>query len=485
MNIYSSLLYKRGFLFTDIKNPVFYDDDSQAIFNGWSCLNIGNYRLFYDPVQLIGSDTTDENMVVILGMALNPFDGIDDSNEIARKLLDCKNVSEIKFLEYLNQLSGRFLVISKRSENIEIFNDACGTRTVFYDKYDMQTMVSSHATLIANLMNYQISDEANYFFYNKNYKKTLMKKLPGIMSPYEGVYILTPNTKLKLPERRIERIFPYKENPTVENYDELEKEVAELMRLQINMLNARTKIAMSLTAGMDSRVTLAATRELSGEIVYFTYLTKNERHILDVKTAKEICDDFHLIHRVYEWDKSFAAGQEDFKYIWLKNLGIERGIMWLNKIYADSYPKDRIHIRSNIAEIAKADSNVFKSGNLSDRQLAFIYTTTPMNKDEKVIRKFSEFMRTADFNEKSLLNYDYRDMFEWEFNMCQWHSWILMESDMSHDTFLIYNNREILRKMLSLPYNERLNKKIFIGIIKRLWPELLDYPVNGKMVETV
>ncbi len=478
MNRYSNLLYKRGFLLTDIKNPSFDDVVSQTVFKTWSSIDIGEYRLFYDPDVLIGFAGQDDNILVIAGLVLNPFDGSCDSDDIAGKLLSYKAVSENRFLEYLNQLSGRFVIISKQKEAVEIFNDACATRTVFYDKNSINTVISSHATMIASLMNYELSPEAIYFFYNRNYKDAVMKKLPGLMSPYSDVFILTPNTKLIWPERRIERIFPLKDNTVCEKYGELEQEVSDLMISQIELLNSKTKIAMSLTAGMDSRLSLAVSKSISKEIEYFTFLTKHEFHIEDVKIASEMCREFHLPHKVYEWKPEYSEGVEEFNYIWEKNLGIRRGVMWLNKIYADSYPKDRIHLRSNIAEIVKADSEGYTYNRLSAEQLAYLYTTTPMNKDPKVIKKFAEFIEITGFTEQNMYNYDYRDLFEWEYKMCLWHSWLLLESDMSHDTFLLYNNREILAKMLSLPYEDRLSKKIFIGLIKRLWPELLKYPVN-------
>jgi hypothetical protein len=482
MNRYSNLLYKRGFLFTDIKNPLFSDTDSKSVFEKWCSINIDEYKLYYDPSLLIGYANQGDNTIVILGLVLNPFDECIDSCCIASKLLSYKVQSEIKFLEYQNQLSGRFVIISKQGEAIEISNDACATRTVFYDKYSTNTLISSHATLIANLMEYDISSEAIYFFHHRDYENAVMKKLPGLISPYENVYILTPNTKLKFPARKIERIFPYKDNPKCENYDALEKEVADLMITQLKLLNKKTKITLSLTAGIDSRLSLAASKNISNEIDFFTFLTKNETHIEDEKIANKICKQFNLSHHTYRWDNCYSDGLNEFNCIWEKNLGIRRGIMWLNKIYADFFPKDRVHIRSNIAEIVKADSDNYKYDILSAKQLAYLYSTTPMNKNEKVIKKFEEFIEITDFKEENMFNYDYRDLFEWEYKMCQWHSWLLLESDMSHDTFLIYNNREILSKMLSLPYEDRLHRKIFIGIIKRLWSELLEYPVNKKFI---
>ncbi|MDP4118080.1 MAG: hypothetical protein Q8873_02685, partial [Bacillota bacterium] len=286
-----------------------------------------------------------------------------------------------------------------------------------------------------------------------------------------------------IPDMKIVRFFPYKVNPSYGSYDDLEEEVSDLMASQIKLLNAKTKIAMSLTAGMDSRLSLAASKDICADIDYFTFLTKNASHIEDAKIAQQICTENDLKHNLYQWDNNKnSEGLKEFEYIWERNLGIRRGILWLNKLYIDSFPKDRIHLRSNIAEVVKCDSyDSEKCEPLSAQQLANLYTHTLMKNDDKVLRKFSEFINITDFTQNNMYNYDYRDLFEWEYKMCLWHSWLLLESDVSHDTFLLYNNREILSKMLSLPYQDRADKKIFIGMIKRLWPDLLKYPINKKI----
>jgi hypothetical protein len=126
--------------------------------------------------------------------------------------------------------------------------------------------------------------------------------------------------------------------------------------------------------------------------------------------------------------------------------------------------------------------STYERGDLTPGQLARLYTVMPINRDERVIRRFEEFIDTTGFSYQNLYNYDFFDMFEWEITMCQWHGYLLLENDMSFDTFILFNNREILRRMLSLPYEDRLGKKLFIGVIKRLWPDLLKFPVNGAML---
>ena len=90
MNKYVHLLYKGGFLFTDIKNPSFIDSDSQEAFKTWHSVDVSKYKLYYHPSVLIGSAKNEDTMLIILGMVLNPFDQTINSDMIARTLMDYK-----------------------------------------------------------------------------------------------------------------------------------------------------------------------------------------------------------------------------------------------------------------------------------------------------------------------------------------------------------------------------------------------------------
>ncbi len=483
MGNYDDLLYKRGFLFTDTKEPIIHDPLSKKALARFHCLPFFIWNLYYDDCVSVGISKNGMNAVAIIGLVFNPFDGLDDPNEIGKKLLDSRSLSERAFIEYLSELSGRFVVILKFEDSLEFFTDTCSTRSVFYDTATSNVIFSSHATLISELMHYEISDDAYYLFNNPLYKKDNMKKLPGLTSLYDNIRPLTPNTKINAINKTITRIFPYEENSICTDYEKLEEEIVELMITQMKMLSQKENIMLSLSAGMDSRLSLATCRNILDDIEIFTYLTKNSMHIEDVNTASEICKYFNLTHTVYKRnDQEYSDGMYEFEQIWLKNLGIPRGIAWLNKIYADNFPTGKIHLRSNIAGVATANlSSKFKRYELSPKTLAYLYTKTPMQNDERVIQSFKKWIELTTFKSDHFYNYDFYDLFYWEFALCQWHSSLLLESDMSHDTFILFNNRKMLSKMLSLPYEDRLNKKLFFGIIRKLWPELLDFPVNKVM----
>ncbi|MCI2057756.1 MAG: hypothetical protein LKJ80_00930 [Oscillibacter sp.] len=480
MGSYDSLLYRRGWLLTGLPRPQFSDPLSQQAFQRFRAVPFAEWTAYCDDCVPAARAASGENAALLLGLALNPFDGCNDGAAIVRQLLECREESERCFLEKLSELTGRFALAVYFGGTLELFTDACASRTVFYDVSGRSAAVSSHAALLADLLGYELSDDACYFFYHPLYKPAPLKRLPGLTAPFQQLRPLTPNTKLNPVTGQITRIFPLEGPPACPSYPALEEELAELMKRQAELLHRRTPILMSLSAGLDSRFTLAACRDIAGELDFFTHQTKNPVHREDTATAAAICSRFGLRHRVFQWDNQrFGGGFDDFQEIWLRNLGLPRGLAWLNKIYADEWPEGAVHLRSNIAEVAKADLSDRGRYPFSPQTLALLYTTTPMREDPRVLRAMEEFIDVTGFTPENLHSYDFYDLFEWEQIMCQWLGWLLLESDLSHDTFQLFNNRKILSKMLSIPYEDRLHRKLFLDVIRRLWPELLEFPVNG------
>lgn len=481
MDRYDALLFRRAFVLTDLPHLALPDPLAQQAFARFRRYDFFDWRLYADDCVPVGQTMRADLGALVVGLALNPFDGCNTQDDIARALVLRRAVSENAFLDYLDELSGRFVVFLSVNGTLQVYPDACATRTVFYDTSARHVLVSSHASLIAELMGYRLSDEACYFFYNPLYQRAPPKRLPGVLSPYAEVRMLTPNTMLDACSKQLTRFFPRGPNPPCEDYNALEAQLAALMARQMALLHARTPLMLSLSAGLDTRCTLAACRELVSDIGCFTYETRNPTHIEDARIACDLARTFGLKHTLYRWrNEDFRDDLYDFERIRLRNLGMTRGLPWLNKLYADVFPPNTVHVRSNIAEIAKADLSDHQRRPLTPETLAYLYTMTPMQHDTRVIAQFSQFMERTGFVPQNLYNYDFYDLFEWEIIMSQWHSWLLLESDMVHDTFVPFNNRRLLCQMLSVPFDDRVQARLFFGIIRQLWPELLTFPINGK-----
>ncbi len=62
-----------------------------------------------------------------------------------------------------------------------------------------------------------------------------------------------------------------------------------------------------------------------------------------------------------------------------------------------------------------------------------------------------------------------------------WLSEVCLESDIAFDTHVMFACRALLEAFLSAPLAERRSNKVFYAAIHRMWPQLLELPINGEM----
>lgn len=480
MNRYEHLLYKRGFLFTDKKDMKFKDSMTTRVFKKWSHINFKEYDVYIEPSLPHAYYEEDNKHVLVMGIVINPFDSENDIKKIAHQLV--AKQSDNEFLDYLDELSGRFTIISHFNDVTRIYGDAAGTRTLYYDTQSDNHIVSSHSTLIADLMEYKISNISQGVLTNKEF--TGRKYLPGLMTPFDEIRPITPNTRYVVEKRKIERFFPREELETTEFKDTVDK-VTEVLKNQASLINEIYKTSTSLTAGLDSRLTFAIQNATQNNGDYFTHISQRipEAFQEDVNVGRKLANIYDKKHTIYEYTNDDTVdGFKEFKSVWFKNVGMHRGSVHLFKEYADNYPSNRLHIRSNIAEVVRVYYKK-RTGEVNAEKLANLYTTSPFKDDQLVLDNFNEFINTTNFKQEKFYNYNFADLFYWEHRMGMWHSWLVNESDVAYETFVPFNNRKLLKMMLSIPEEERISDELFIEIINNVNPKLMNIPVNKKILK--
>src|SRR5699024_11165918 len=166
------------------------------------------------------------------------------------------------FLDTLDFIGGRYVVIVGTENNAEIYTDATAMRSVYYaNDYDL---VASHFNLLKDLIpTNPLELGMKYATVSFTYDK----------SSAENINILMTNFKLNFNDKKITRFFPrqnnkYKEMPIEDKYLLFEK----LWKDQINYcINTYDDIAFSLTGGNDSRISLAMLKDHKDKIRMFTY----------------------------------------------------------------------------------------------------------------------------------------------------------------------------------------------------------------------
>lgn len=459
--MYENLKYKRGYIISDekLKAPYYFKE-----------AKVNKYNIYYDSDNKFSVKYCEDKFVVLLGNVIDVEKKNIDLDIIADDLVKKLNKSEIHFLQYLDNLAGRHIIFWGDENGSKICSDATGMKIVAY--HTNRTLISSHVMLIQ-----EIAKEEENKQYEKIIKVTNRYNLPGNITKYENIKILTPNTLFSLNNKIVNRFWPRKDIKML-NLEDIVNSIIKDSKTQLELISKEKNLLLSLTGGIDSRTTLAMAREYVGNIEFFTYSFKNTSnivYILDYEVAKDIAQNLELNHKPFYINKGENYNQ--FKEILKLNSFFKQHSYALAKSYYDLYSekKDLVHIRSNLYEIIKVDYREIRAS-IDSFNLDGIVKCLFMSEDKNVYQFCENYMNEIQMN--NIFNYDGYDLLCWEQCMGTWYSDLIIESDLSFDSMELINCRRILEKFLSVSFEDRQNEKVQKSIINKKWPELNDWGIN-------
>jgi hypothetical protein len=236
---------------------------------------------------------------------------------------------------------------------------------------------------------------------------------------------------------------------------------------------------MSITGGVDSRVSLAASPDAREAIHYFTYQRPDiSRDATDVAAASSMASAFRLRHSILRIDPAGATAPLTAVLMEATFLSHGRPIV---EAYRSTFPRDTIHIRSNIGEVGRCHYHRTSVGasvttspaDITARELAAMWAHRRVA--GPVVDAFEDWKTASRF--RHIRGFDARDLFYWEHRMSCWHSNVVLESDFAFDTHVLFNSRWILERLLAAPFADRCRGTSFAALVTILWPELLAWPM--------
>lgn len=480
------LLFCRGYCLID-----FTTDKLPASFNK---INLDDRYHFYFhnwiDCQVVRKE---KDWILISGTCLDIKNNTADLKEIGKELFDLlqKNKRN-EFHQHLDFLGGTFIVCFSIDDNVEFYTDCCAIKSAFYTRVFGKTCVTSHLDIIPLI--YNIEFPLSDVVINRPNSVSYSYSYPGNDTRYRNVLILTPNTYLSIESLEINRFFPT-HNIESSDIDSAINNINNAFSIQMSLLLKEKdyeKTYLSLTAGLDSRFTLACVRDFWSDLSFFTYNQEGLQQ-KDIDRAKDIAKllnlDSHIpldIPKVLSFDEN--EGFSRFNKILNNNTNLNHGrkIAYFYYKYLTEnlsiHPKNILHIRSNLSEIGRVYYGVFayywdmigkKTPTLDKIRQAY------QNKSDKfpvIDQSFSQFIEKNQFND--IKNYDVFDMFYWEHRMGTFISQVAIESDPAFETINLFNVRFLLKNLLSLSLSERNNDILFKKVIKDKLPELSELPIN-------
>lgn len=466
----SQLLFRRQFLIAP---------DTCASLCNWQHIRVGRHHLYAHPdLQVSSLTSTEANVTVtLLGYILDPYFPEKTNDDILKNISNLTDFVE-SIGEYLSTFSGRFVLIITTSTETLLFHDPCGLRSVYYLKYKDQVFAGSQPLILKQML--PIKDGKRLFsYFNSSYVKTHNEHwLPSGCSLFEEVCHLVPNHYLRFSTVEQIRYWPKHSLPQ-RPVNEIVNESADLLKRLMVAANKRFKLALPVTAGLDSRMLLGASKSISDEIYFYTLQYRDMNpNSNDIKIPSKILRSLGLWHNLIECQETVSA---EFSEIYIRNALPTHMDDWGKIAYGmlGKYPQDRICVKGNCSEIARC--YYYKNGThrpitSSGQIIALVdgWHMLPFVHDHISIW-YDQAVEVA-----SEVNIDILDLFYWEHRMGSWQAQSQLEWDVVQEAYTPFNHRGLLELLLSFPAELRSapDYSAYKMVLEVLWPEITSYPVN-------
>lgn len=466
----AQLSFRRQF----VLGPRFVDE-----FPHWKRLSIGTTLCAtvhpdLATTQVIGGDKS----VTLFGFILNPGNPEATDLDIVTGLLRDLQVNDNldDFLESTYSFGGRWILVVDNGREARLFHDAAGLRQAFYtDRAGTQeNWCASDPGVIAGLLDLSVDGDADSFI--RSYEEANKECWwPGDSSPYADVRRLLPNHYVDLKTRSCRRYWPKTDLAEVPLSESVQRS-ADLLLNTMDSASHRFRLALTVTAGWDTRLALAATTRIRNDVLYFTLMYWDMSSSSDdIRIPSRLLPKLGVRHHVIPCPSTM---EEDFERIYRENVTTAHDVYGtIAQGLYNRFPPDRVMVKGVVSEVARCwyrqrlpDAT---NRTLTGRTLAHAVEMEP---NTFVLAAYDRWLAGLDRSR----NVDVLDLLFWEQRMGSWQAAAQVEWDIVQDVFTPFNSRTLLTYFLSVDqtYREPLHPMLHTELMKRLWPEVLDEPIN-------
>lgn len=442
-----------------------------SFFESWHKLRINNNLLMVSHPDLpVTYAEKNNHKIFLLGYILDPSRPDFSDIDIIKTLIE-DVISLDSIIIKLDQLTGRFVLIVSLDENLYVFHDACGLRQVFYcfDK-DGNFWSASQPNLLAEILSFSYDPKMLKY---KNLPLFISGRdefwFPCDLSPYKEIKYLLPNHYLDINNKSVKRYWPRINSFGKLDLDECVNKVSKLLQSTIEAAARRFPLVMGISAGWDSRKSLAACRSVKDKIIFYTH-TPIKGNEADAEIPATLLPKLGLKHNLIE----LIPMDEDFKkYFDINNTWPRERHGHIAYSFIRHFGPDRVVLNSNISEYYGVWYWLPKK-KINGRNLAMLR----MISNKKIIEELDKWLLDAR-PACEQANMNLLVLFDLELRS-RWVSQALSEYDIAFETFNPYNNRNLFHLELSVDEKIREGRNPYLpkALIKKMWPDVLSEPIN-------
>ncbi len=468
-SLFRHLIFRRQFLLGSYSNQFPYN-------NEWKTYLLHHELvLFAHPDLNVYISSYENKKLVLIGFAVDALNPRRSIYNLLQQVVQCANeISQV--VNNTRSFAGRWVIVFQNSENTYIFTDPCGFRSVYYAIDDSGIWCGSQPEILKSVvpLSYRSDPVMDEFLLNEKFCKNESAWV-GDKTIYQNCWHLLPNHYFDLNETKQIRFFPTPDYRMTET-DHVVEFAASLLKNIIEGIVLQGKVVQGLTAGWDSRVLLAASKEFSNQILYFV----DKQGVLsdghsDIEIPRKLSKHLGLNFKVLN-SKTDLPGW--FVNLLSHNVTGGRVLSKTRTIYSHFLEhSDFIKINGNGSEICRNFFDKFcryKGGDFTSSDLATLMGYANIKYVEKELEGW------LDSIELSNVKINVLDLLYWEQRLGNWGALYPSEQDIAIEEVSPFNCRLLIEVLLSAPKELRCapNYLLYKKLIEVMWPETLAFPIN-------
>lgn len=440
---------------------------------GFSGVDLDGVVVHHHPSLSVAVGRSAGRAVALIGEALDPYEEGATNRAIAERLAH-DAVDPATLFSALHRYTGRFVCVLRSSGGSCAVSDAVGLRQIYWSVDERGLSFSSSETLLLSALGLEpeVGADVQRFLDSPEFSRREHAWL-GSRGTDARVRKVLPNHYLDVSggaTHRVPVIGRIARVPVTEAVEGAERILAGGYRAMAR----RYQVAQPLTAGLDSRVLLAASRSVAEAVHYYVFDRSEGEHPdawvparlserlgirFEVIRPQALRDDFLARFRAEHLRPRILPKTADIQHHWLNH----RSRQWVN-------------VSTIGAEVAR-----------------HFYGRAPIGVPTSMLVVLSGYRPTMRFPRAELeawrrdveryakeLGVPLLDLFYWEQRLGNWGALYPLEQDIAIEEVSLFDNGQLLRVLLGVDPSLRLSPRytFFEFLIRRMWPEALSVPVN-------
>src|SRR5690625_2675779 len=377
---------------------------------GWRRLRVGSFEFAAHPSTAVahqGREPEREAAGAIFGQVADLDRSTADAEIVLRRLLATVHASGLEAgTRYAASLGGRWAAVVEYRGDLHVLHDSHAAQSVYWANADGRVVMASHAALCADEARADL-DEPTLLAFSKirevRPKGTVF--LPGARTPFSGVRPIMATCRLEIAPGgpvRHRRYWPFEPVRSASARSAFHEFSGSFDR-HVELLASLGRVGLSLTAGGDSAVTLAALARIRPRAAFsFTYLnprdlSHNAGAADDLFGASARAFEAQLPHKIIRW--RLPPAEDPFEtmitQMW-PHLRPSIGAAFA--MYRD-LPRGFFEFQSTVSETGTAFYRSRTNEGPTAERLTTLWAGSAAAKRREFVEAFEEYIEYADFRE--------------------------------------------------------------------------------------